>query len=224
MSTSERAGLSRGEIFAGLRKTSTGVVCDALGRLGLSGSIGGIHPVRRESKLVGRARTAWFAAKRGTGRSTQNTYSIIRSLEPGDVLVIGTEGCESWIFGENVATAAVVQGLAGIVTDACARDGAALSVHPLPCFVSGLSTRPPATIELVDVDVAINLAGAQVRPNDFLIGDADGIVVVPGESAAEVLVQTEDLDYLEGLQMKAIEERVSLLQLMEILAKKKVKK
>lgn len=212
------------EIVSRLAKLPSGVVCDALGRLGLAGFTDGVHPVNPASTLAGRARTMRFAAKRGGSRVSHNTYSVIRSLEPGDVLVIGTDGCDSWIFGENVATAALQQKLAGIVTDAHARDGAALAHHGLPCFVRGLATRPPETIEVVDVDVPISLAGAQVRPGDFLTGDADGIVVVPGASALDVLEQAEDLAVLEGLQMRAILDGVPLPELMEILAKKKIKK
>src|ERR1700684_4225989 len=105
----------------------SGVVCDALGRLGLAGFMDGIHPIRSDSTLVGRARTGRFGAKRGTAKPQLNVYSIMRELSPGDVLVIGTHGCESWIFGENVANAAQHAQLAGIATDARAREGGPLA-------------------------------------------------------------------------------------------------
>ena len=111
------------EIGRRFAAVQSGVVCDALGRLGLAGFMDGIHPIRPETTLVGRARTVRFAAKRGTAKPDFNVYSIMRELAPGDVLVIGTEGCESWIFGENVANAALHAQLGGIVTDARARDG-----------------------------------------------------------------------------------------------------
>jgi 4-hydroxy-4-methyl-2-oxoglutarate aldolase len=207
-----------------LAAVQSGVVCDALGRLGLAGFMDGIHPIRREAKLVGRARTIRFAAKRGTALPAISIYSVIRGLAPGDVLVIGTDGAAAWIFGENIANAALHQGLAGIVTDARARDGALLADHVLPAFSSGLATRPPAGIEIVAADVPLSIGGAQVRPNDVIAGDADGIVVVPGDRIDDILVQVEDLAELERLQGEAIARGAPLPELSEILAKKRIRK
>jgi regulator of RNase E activity RraA len=202
----------------------SGVVCDALGRLGLAGFMDGIHPIRSESTLSGRARTVRFGAKRGTAKPQFNVYSIMRELSPGDVLVIGTDGCESWIFGENVANAARHAQLAGIVTDARARDGALLAAHPLPAFSAGLAVRPPNGIEIIAFDVPISMAGAQVLPNDLIVGDVDGIVVVPGDRIDDVLVQVEDLAQLEIQQGDAIARGAPLPELMAILGKKKTSK
>jgi regulator of RNase E activity RraA len=202
----------------------SGVVCDALGRLGLAGFMDGIHPIRSDSTLVGRARTVRFGAKRGIAKPPFNVYSIMRELSPGDVLVIGTDGCESWIFGENVANAAQHAQLAGIVTDARARDGALLAVHALPAFAGGLAVRPPGGIEIIAFDVPISMAGAQVLPNDLIVGDVDGIVVVPGDRIDDVLVQVEDLAELEVQQGNAIARGAPLPELMAILGKKKISK
>jgi 4-hydroxy-4-methyl-2-oxoglutarate aldolase len=218
------SNLSDTDLVARFAKVQSGVVCDALGRLGLAGFVSGIHPVRADAKMVGRARTLRFAARRGTARPGLNPYAVIRSLAPGDVLVFATDRVDAWIFGENIASAAHHQKLAGIVTDACARDGAALKAHALPCFVAGLATRPPSAIEIVAADVPVDLGGAQILPNDFLVGDADGIVVVPGDRAREILVQVEDLAELEILQGRAIAAGAPLPQLLEILAKKKTPK
>lgn len=215
------AKLSEADLAARFAKVQSGVVCDALGRLGLAGWVSGIHPLCSQVKMVGRARTLHLAPRRGTARSNLTPYSVIRGLAPGEVLVISTDRCDAWIFGENIANAALHQGLAGIVTDACARDGAALLRHPLPCFAAGLNVRPPNAIEIVAADVAVELGGAQILPGDLLVGDADGIVVVPGERAAEVLVQVEDLAELEALQGAAIAEGAPLARIMEILARKK---
>jgi regulator of RNase E activity RraA len=187
----------------------SGVVCDALGRLGLAGFMDGIHPIRSDSTLVGRARTVRFGAKRGVAKPAFNVYSIMRELAPGDVLVIGTDGCESWIFGENVANAAL---------------HAQLSVHALPAFTGGLAVRPPGTIEIVAFDVPISMAGAQVLPNDLIVGDVDGIVVVPGDRIDDVLVQVEDLAELERRQGSAIARGAPLPELMAILGQKKISK
>ena len=70
-------------------------------------------------------------------------------------------------------------------------------------------------------DGPVSCGGAQVRPQDVIVGDSDGIVVVPAEKVEEVAVQAADLDELERLQEKAIADRVPLPELMKVLALKK---
>ncbi len=205
-------------------RVQTGVVCDALGRLGLSGWMRGIHPLKHHAKMVGRARTLRYGPKRGADKPAVNIYEVIRSLEAGDVLVIGTDDHKSWIFGENMAHTAMYQGLAGIITDSCARDGAELAELAMPCFARGLATFPPGGIEIVAADISMTCAGAQVAPGDLVVGDADGIVVVPGNRLAEVLVQVEDIDELERQQEQAIKDRLPLPELLAVIAKKKILK
>ncbi len=212
------------DIVDRFRGLQSGIVCDAMGRLGLTGWMEGIHPLGTHAKMVGRARTMRYAPPRGAERSPFNIYEVIRSLEPGDVLVLETGLAEHWIFGENMAHTAMYQGLAGMITDCCARDGAELAAMDIPCFARGLATRPPGGIEIVGVDVPILCAGAQVRANDLIVGDADGVVVVPGPKIAEVLVQAEDLELLEKEQEIAIRNRVPLPELLAVLGKKKVRK
>ena len=92
-------------------------------------------------------------------------------------------------------------------------------------FARGLAVRPPSPdIELVDWDVPIACGGAQVRPGDLLVGDGDGVVVVPGEAAEAVTIELDDLAALELEQERAIEARVSIPVLQEILARKKQRK
>jgi 4-hydroxy-4-methyl-2-oxoglutarate aldolase len=202
----------------------SGVICDALGRLELAGWMSGIRPVRPKSNLAGRARTLSFGRKRGTPPADVNMYAAIRACSPGDVLVIGTERCEGWIYGENVAHHAQYQGLAGIVTDAAARDGAELSELSIACFARGLETRPPFDIEIIAADVPIDCGGAQVRPGDLVCGDTDGIVVVPCNRIEDVLRQAEDLNFLEKAQEDAIARKAPLPEIYEILKKKKTPK
>jgi 4-hydroxy-4-methyl-2-oxoglutarate aldolase len=212
------------DIVARFKRVQSGVVCDALGRLGIGGWMDDIHPFALNAKLAGRARTLRYAPRRGSEGPTVNIYEVIRSLNPGDVLVIETSRSDSWIFGENMAHTAMYQGLAGIVTDSRARDGAELAALGMPCFARGLATRPPAGIEIVAADVPITCGGAQVRPHDLVVGDADGVVVVPGAMIDAVLVQVEDLDELERQQEAAIRDRVPLPELLAVLAKKKIRK
>jgi regulator of RNase E activity RraA len=203
------------------RRVQTGVVCDALGRLGLSGFMDEVRPFRRDVKLAARARTLRFAPRRGATASGINIYVFIRSLGPNDVLVFGTDCFEGWVYGENMAHAVHYQGAAGIVSDSRARDSAELAELEVPCFARGAATRPPGPLEIVAADVPISCGGAQVNPYDLVVGDADGIVVVPGERIAEVMQEVEDIDALEREQERAIRDQVPLPELLAILDRKK---
>jgi len=206
------------------RRVQSGVVCDAMGRLGLSGFMDEVRPFRRDVKLAARARTIRYAARRGAAAAGVNIYVFIRTLAPGDVLVFGTDRYDGWIYGENMAHAVQYQGGAGIVTDSRARDSAELAELEVACFARGTATRPPSGLEIVAADVPVSCGGAQVNPYDLVVGDADGIVVVPGERVAEVLEQVEDIDALEREQERAIRDQVPLPELLAILARKKQRK
>ncbi len=203
------------------RRVQTGVICDALSRLGLPGAMQQILPFARGAKLAGPARTLRFAPRRGDAKPALNIYEVIRGLDAGDVLVLATDKCDGWIFGENMAHTAMYQGLAGMVTDSFARDSAELAEMAMPCFARGAATYPPPPLDIVAADVPITCGGAYVRPGDMVVGDADGIIVVPRSHLQEVLVQVEDIDELEREQERAIRDRVPLPELMAVLARKK---
>ena len=77
-------------------------------------------------------------------------------------------------------------------------------------------------IEFIATDTVINCAGAQVHSGDILVGDGDGIVVIPGRRAADVLYQAEELEDLEGQQERAIASQAPMSELAAILGKKKI--
>jgi 4-hydroxy-4-methyl-2-oxoglutarate aldolase len=202
----------------------TGVICDALGRLGLSGYMDGVRPFRRDVKMAGRARTISYGPLRGDDGPKFNIYAFMRSLDPGDIVVFGTNMSNCWLYGENMAHAAQYQKLAGVVGDCMARDVDQLAELEIPCFARGSATRPPRDIEFIATDVVISCAGAQVHMGDILLGDGDGIVVVPGRRAADVLLQAEDLNDLETQQERAIATQAPMPELLGILGKKKILK
>ena len=209
--------------IAFLKSLPSGILCDALGRLGMSGFTDGLYPIRSDAKMAGRARTVRFAPRRGAEKSDFNIYRFSRTLDKGDVLVIATDGSNSWIYGENMAHEAQYHGLAGIVADCMARDGQELAGLDIPCYARGLAVRPPA-FEFAAADVPVSLAGAQVYPGDVLAGDADGVVVVPGARLDEIVYQARDLFELESQQEQAIRDRIPLDQLLALMGKKRIVK
>jgi 4-hydroxy-4-methyl-2-oxoglutarate aldolase len=210
------------EDFAYLGQVQTGVVTDALVRLGLGGWMDYLIPLQPKARILGRALTVKYAPKRGMNKVNENLYSIIRRANPGDILVIEALGTNCWILGENIVHAAMYQGMGGLVLDGRVRDSLEISELDFPTFSRGPSVRPHAPyMELVDYNVPILCAGAQVHPGDIIVGDPDGIVVVPQGKLDDVLLQARDIERLEKEQEKAILKKASLGEINEILKRKK---
>jgi 4-hydroxy-4-methyl-2-oxoglutarate aldolase len=207
-------------------KAPSGYVTDAMTRLGIAGWSQGVVPISpRARRISGRAVTMKYGPNRGTGAKLPNQYEVINSCKQGDVLVVAAEGSPCWLLGENVCHTGMYHGLAGIVVDGCVRDFDEIAEMEMPVFARGAGIRPFMThLELIDVNVPVEFAGTQIRPGDIVVGDGDGLVIVPQERAEGVLFQLRDIAEIEKEQEDAIRLRVPIDVLNPILAKKKVLK
>jgi 5-oxopent-3-ene-1,2,5-tricarboxylate decarboxylase/2-hydroxyhepta-2,4-diene-1,7-dioate isomerase len=156
-------------------------------------SINGLTSTRPGTKLVGRARTLRYIPFRddlfrehGGGHNAQKR--AFDSLEPGDVLVMEARGERgTGTVGDILALRAQVRGAAGIVTDGGVRDIAAVAALDIPTYHAGPH---PAVLGRRhvpwDVDVTVACGGASVQPGDVIVGDADGVLVIPAHLAEDV--------------------------------------
>ena len=204
-----------------LRAVPTGVATDALARLGLEGGMDGVLPVSPGTRVAGPAATIRYAPRRGVGQSSQSIYDLIRTFEPGSVLVIESGGTRTSVFGGHMAAQGQVHGLAGMITDGRCRDFPEMVALDMPVFCAGRTVRLPNHMELVAHDVAITCGGAQVRPGDFVIGDADGVVVVPAGETEAFLHQAEDIVRIEEELGRAIEAKAPMTDIHAILERKR---
>ncbi len=114
----------------------------------------------------------------------------VDALVPGDVMVVST--CRGCYWGELLATASRYRGARGIVVDGYTRDTLALIEMEFPTFVAGISPQDSlGRIEVDAVGVPIESGGITVHPGDLVLGDHDGVVVVPSTAAEEVLTLAE---------------------------------
>ena len=106
----------------------------------------------------------------------------------GSVLVADMGGARDFgYWGEVLTTGAEARGIAGLVIDGCVRDGAALAGHGFPVFSTGLAL-PGATKEQPgSVARPVTVGDVAVEPGDWVVGDVDGVVVVPGAAVDDVL-------------------------------------
>lgn len=115
-------------------------------------------------------------------------HKAITLAEPGDILVINCDGYTSTgHIGELMCTSCQANGLAGIVIDGGYRDRRELGEMEFPVYGRGTNPRGPLKQDPGSINVPVSCGGVSVDPGDVVVGDDDGITVVPRESAADVL-------------------------------------
>ncbi|MDM7831617.1 fumarylacetoacetate hydrolase family protein [Cellulomonas edaphi] len=157
-------------------------------------SIDGVRPLRPGARMVGVARTLRLVPNRedlverhGGGYNAQKR--AFDGLGSGEVLVIDARGeTGAATLGDVLALRAHVRGAAGIVTDGGVRDADAVAEVGIPVFCAGAH---PAVLGRRHVpweaDVTVACGGTTVQPGDVVVGDADGVVVLPAALAEEVV-------------------------------------
>jgi len=180
---------------AQLLSVSTATLSSQLRKRGLNNvSIDGLSSTRPDAKLVGRAKTLRYLPNRedlfaahGGGYNAQKR--AFDALGPGDVLVIEARGERgSGTVGDVLALRAQVAGAAGIVTDGGVRDLAIVAALDIPTYHAG---GHPAVLGRKhvpwDADITVACGGAAVQPGDVIVGDADGLLVIPTALVEEVV-------------------------------------
>lgn len=187
-----------------LLRTPVAALSQQLRKRGLDNvTIDGVRPLHPASKLVGTAKTLRFVpgredlfASHGGGYNAQKR--AFDAVAEGEVIVIEARGeAGSGTLGDVLAIRAHARGAAGIVTDGGVRDIAAVADVGIPVYTVG---GHPAVLGRKhvpwDVDVTIACGGTTVQPGDILVGDADGVIVIPPARAQEIadaaLVQEEE--------------------------------
>lgn len=163
-------------------KPPTPNIADVMGRFGAMGQ--GIHPINGdEIYVVGSA----FTVKTHPSDNLM-VHKAMDLAEPGDVIVVEAGGDMAHaILGELMCLYARSRGVVGFMVDGPVRDGASIRKMGYPVFAKGLTPRGPYKEGPGEIGVAVSCGGAAVCPGDVIVGDADGAVVVPRDSAEEVL-------------------------------------
>lgn len=172
-------------IYDQYRQLSTTCVSDAL--KGLNNMTAAIKPIKEEYKICGPACTVKILAN-----DNLVVLKGIRMAKPGDVLVVDAKGYEyNAIAGDFVVGMAKTLGLAGIVVDGTIRDIIGIKELDFPVFCKGSSLAAAGKAGIGEINVPVSCGGVAVNPEDIVLGDADGVVVIPRERAAEVLINAQ---------------------------------
>jgi regulator of RNase E activity RraA len=210
------------KVIAALRDpvNSTGNIADAVEEAtGARGWMSAdVKPIF-ETKIVGRAATALMrpVLRNDTRKYPNRLLEVLDEADPGSILVfVMQDGLEIAAMGNLMATTAKVRGLEGAVIDGAVRDIAEIRGIGFPVWARRVS---PATsvgrMVGVDKQVPVTCGGIVVNPGDYLVGDADGVVVVPQAAAEQVVEFLKQYADKEARMIPIIEETRSMLKAIE---------
>ncbi|WP_336338642.1 4-carboxy-4-hydroxy-2-oxoadipate aldolase/oxaloacetate decarboxylase [Haloarcula brevis] len=167
------------EAFEGIPST---IVSDVTGNVGLTMD-SGIEAAYDGIELAGTAITV-----NASPGDNLIIHKAITMAEPGDVLVIDANGyTETGHIGELMCTSCQANDLAGLIIDGGYRDSREIAEMEFPVYGRGTNPQGPLKQDPGSVNVTVSCGGVSVDPGDIVIGDDDGLAVIPSEGAAEVL-------------------------------------
>lgn len=166
-------------------KFQTSILSDVGGRRGtLNARVQGLNPAM---KVCGPAFTV--EVRPGDNLMFHVALALAR---PGDVIVVDGKGDgTAALVGELMVAQAQAAGIAGFVVDAASRDSDTLSSGFFPIFSAGRNPAGPTKGLQGTIGLPISIAGVSVNPGDLVVGDADGVVVVPLANVGKVLAAAE---------------------------------
>jgi regulator of RNase E activity RraA len=181
------------ELFAGL---SAPTVSDALDKLGIPGACLGIAPLFNEAATCGPAFTVRYQP---VGVDGGTVGDFIDDVPEGAVVVIDNAGrTDCTVWGDIMTTLAVAKGIGGTVIDGVCRDVARPLADGYPMFTCGrFMLTGKDRVACVEVGGTVSVGGINVRKDDIMLGDANGVVVIPREHVEEVAKIAREIDARE---------------------------
>ncbi len=191
-----------------LRAFSTCQVADAFDKLKIRGHMPDIILLSPtpEGRMIGPAHTVGMVPAGGAKVSKQATHQV-DSAPPGSVMVISSPaGVTNANWGGLMTTRAKAMGLAGAVVDGRARDIEEHRELGFTVFARSISVHGSGGYTAVgSVGEPVSCGGVTVREGDIVLGDVNGVVVIPAERLEEVLAKTEELAGIEEKITRALE-------------------
>jgi len=189
---------SAGSTSASLVKIGTGPISDALGKTGAMD-----HAMRPRSANAGMAGVAFTVRVH-----TADILMVSKALSEcpkGSVLVIdGHAECNTALWGGLTTAAAFRKGLAGVVIDGAIRDSAEIARSRLPVFARAIVANAGGAEYVGELQIPVQCGGVVVNPGDWLVGDEDGVVVIPAAQLDEAIETAKKILQAESQIARAI--------------------
>lgn len=174
-----------------------------------------VPPITPDVKMVGRARTMRYLPIRPDLSEIAKerfphalTHHAVEETEPGDILMVDAGGCTgSGFIGDVIVSRFIVKGGAGIVMDGAIRDLTELRRMGLPIFTRGVHAAVcQRRLVGVDHNVIVKLSDVAVIPGDIILGDGEGVIVIPAGLAEQVADKGIEIEHREAFLRRVIEE------------------
>lgn len=172
----------------------TSIVADALDEHGIDGVITGLEPAHPSQAAVGRAHTLRLEEAPDPGSETNFPYAMLNELVADRMLVLDGVGPEISCWGGNASRLAENAGVEGIVVNGGYRDVPEVREGSFPVF--GRAPTPKTgqrRVVVEEIGEPVEIGGVTVAPDDLIVADATGVVVVPDDAAADVADTAEEI-------------------------------
>lgn len=168
------------DVIGRYAKVTAATAHEAMGRKGALDSA--IKPIRSGMRVLGPAFTCLCPPG-----DNLTLHAALKLARPGDVIVCSAAGfTEQGLFGDVMASCALGKGIAGLVVDGGVRDSAEIGRMGFPVFSRAISIKGAVKETLGALNQPLVVGGELVSPGDLVIGDDDGVCVVPKAIAAEI--------------------------------------
>lgn len=196
------------QILEPLLKVSTANISDAMHR---TGDIPGLQPIVPGAKMAGPAITV-----RSYPGDWSKPVQAIDEAQSGQVIAIEAAGVGPALWGEEATRSCLQRQVAGVVIDGAIRDVAAIRALRFPAFAKIITPTAGEPKGLGRIGDPIKLSGVSVRPGDWIVGDDDGVVVIPQERVVEVANRALEVVEREEREMAEIERGSTLGKVAEL--------
>ena len=195
------------EIVKEFSTFGTALISDAMGRFG---AMRKIHPISRGMKIAGPAVTVQ------TYRCDNLMVHVgLELAQEGDVLVVDAGGIDyTGVWGGHMTDMALNKKLNGIVVDGAVRDSEEMIEKGFPAFCVGVTPQGGYKDDPGSVNIGISCGNVRVNPGDIIIGDDDGVVVIPLEQIDSVITACRKIKEKETYQEAEMKAGKTLYELI----------
>lgn len=186
-----------------LNKVSTANLSDAMYR---SGDLRSLKAITPDIKMVGEAVTV-----RTLPGDWAKAVEAIDEAKPGDVIIIDAGGAAPAVWGELATHSSIQKKISGVVVDGAVRDTGEIKKLRFPVFARITTPTAGEPKGFGEIGCTMKVGGVVVRPGDWIVGDDDGVVVVPKEKAIDVANKAMDVLERENRIRKEIHAEKSTL-------------
>ncbi|KAF5422778.1 MAG: 4-hydroxy-4-methyl-2-oxoglutarate aldolase [Candidatus Methanomarinus sp.] len=144
-------------------------------------------------------------------------HQAIYIAEPGDIIVVDARGhLDTSVWGDIQTLACEKRGIAGVVIDGSVRNAQEITKSKIPVFCKGVVPAGPHKGWSDSINIPLQCGGVPINPGDIVVGDDDGVVVIPKNKAEEVLSLAKERIETEKKWIRGIKEGKIILEVIEL--------